>query len=195
MLLWDVDTQIDFLNPQGRLCVPGAESIIPNLARLTRYAAEKPCPLISSACAHRPGDPELNVFGQHCMAGTPGQEKVPQSVLPSRYIVPNRWIELPDIRAFQQVIIEKQAFDPFTNPNTGAVLQQLGSNLNIALYGVVTEICVAATANRLLQLGHRVLLITDAIYALDAAKAANFIQDFQSRGGAFLTTDQLTNTF
>jgi hypothetical protein len=63
MLLWDVDTQVDFLFPGGRLYVPGAESILPSLARLTAYARERHCPLISSVCAHRPGDPELNIYG------------------------------------------------------------------------------------------------------------------------------------
>lgn len=51
MLFWDVDTQADFLLPQGHLYVPGAESIIPNLARLTRYARREGVTLISSACS------------------------------------------------------------------------------------------------------------------------------------------------
>lgn len=192
MLCWDVDTQVDFLSPHGRLYVPGAESILPNLARLTQYAAGKRYLLISSACAHLPGDPELTTFGQHCMAGTPGQQKVSQSLLHSRYIVPNRRIELPDLKAFQQIIIEKQAFDPFTNPNTDAVLQQIGPALQITLYGVVTDICVAATADSLLARGHRVSLVMDAICALDVEKAARFVEDFQLRGGLVTTTDQVT---
>lgn len=193
MLFWDVDTQVDFLSPQGRLYVPGAESILPNLARLTRCAGEKHFPLISSACAHLPGDPELATFGQHCMVGTQGQQKVLQSLLPLRYIVPNHPIELPDLKTFQQVIIEKQAFDPFTNPNADAVLRQVGS-AQIVLYGVVTDICVAATADSLLARGRRVSMVMDAICALDTEKAAHFVEDFQSRGGRITNTDQVTKT-
>ena len=39
MLFWDVDTQADFIYPDGKLYVPGAESIVLNLDRLTARAA------------------------------------------------------------------------------------------------------------------------------------------------------------
>ncbi len=35
---WDVDTQADFLLPGGKLYVPGAETLLPNLERLTNEA-------------------------------------------------------------------------------------------------------------------------------------------------------------
>lgn len=57
MLFWDVDTQKDFLLPGGRLYVSGAEKIIPNLHELTVWAGARQVPIISSACAHQPGDP------------------------------------------------------------------------------------------------------------------------------------------
>ena len=34
-LFYDGDTQRDFFEPDGVLCVPGATRIVPNLARLT----------------------------------------------------------------------------------------------------------------------------------------------------------------
>jgi hypothetical protein len=37
-VFWDVDTQVDFMSPEGKLYVPGAETIAPNLGRLTDYA-------------------------------------------------------------------------------------------------------------------------------------------------------------
>jgi nicotinamidase/pyrazinamidase len=40
MVLWNVDTQVDFLSPGGRLYVPGAERIVPNLHLLTEWAAK-----------------------------------------------------------------------------------------------------------------------------------------------------------
>ena len=39
---FDVDTQLDFVLPAGALYVPGAESILPAVVRLNRWAAEKP---------------------------------------------------------------------------------------------------------------------------------------------------------
>jgi nicotinamidase/pyrazinamidase len=191
MLFWDVDTQTDFLLPGGHLYVPGSELIVPNLARLTNLACSIGVMLISSACAHLPGDPELKIYGQHCMAGTPGQQKVSETLLRNRRVIPNRPVELPNLHDFQQVIIEKQDFDVFTNPNTERVLQQFGSALHIVLYGVVTEICVASAALQLLHRGHRVELVHDATQAIDDGKASMFLQEFIEHGGEVTDTDKV----
>ena len=183
MFFWDVDTQVDFLDPGGRLYVPGSEKIVPNLRLLTAWASQQKIPVISSACAHQAGDPELEIYGQHCMAGTPGQQKIPQTLLPGRLVVANRPVTLPDLKPFQQVIIEKQAFDVFTNPHAEQVVQQFGRGLRIVLYGVVTEICVACAVRGLRDRGYQVELVSDAVTALDERKAAAFVEDFLARGG------------
>jgi nicotinamidase/pyrazinamidase len=191
MLLFDVDTQIDFLVPDGHLYVVHSENIRPHLRALTSFAAEQLVPLVSTACAHQPGDSELQVYGQHCMSGTPGQQKVPETVLPNHIVVPNRPLELPDLRTFQQVIMEKQDFDFATNPNSQQVLQQFGTALEIVLYGVVTEICVAAAARSLLQWGHKVSVVQDAVAGLDSAKAEAFAAELIGRGGRFVTVAEV----
>ena len=191
MLLWDVDTQVDFLDPAGRLYVPGAEKILPNLRRLTMWAGQYHLPVISSACAHEPGDPELQTYGQHCMVGTPGQQKVAESLLPNRFVVPNRPIQLPSLKGFEQVIIEKQAFDFATNPNSREVVRQFEGTPAIVLYGVVTEICVATAARSLFAISRKLWLVRDAIAELDAPKAESFIAEFTSRGGRLATTSQV----
>jgi nicotinamidase/pyrazinamidase len=192
MLLWDVDTQVDFLAPDGHLYVPGSEKIIPNLRRLTAWADQHHVPIVSSACAHRPGDSELRQYGQHCMIGTPGQQKVPGTLLQSRFVVPNQPVELPNLREFEQVIIEKQEFDFATNPNAGAILRQFAQISEVVLYGVVTEICVAAAARSLLAYGRKVSLVGDAVAELDRTKAEAFVAEFTSRGGTLITTSQVT---
>jgi nicotinamidase/pyrazinamidase len=195
MLFWDVDTQVDFLARDGRLYVPGSEKIIPNLRRLTAWAGQQNIPVISSACAHQPGDPELRTYGDHCMTGTPGQQKIAETLLPTRFVMANRPLKLPDLKSVQQVIIEKQAFDVFTNPNTEQVLRQFGENLRIVMYGVVTEICVACAASALLDRGHRVELVTDAVAALDEEKSKAFLRNFVSREGKLThVTDILEET-
>jgi nicotinamidase/pyrazinamidase len=188
VIFWDVDTQKDFLIPGGGLYVRGAEKILANLHELTVWAGAHQIPIISSACAHRPGDPELKTYGEHCMAETPGQQKVPETLLPSRFTVPNYQIELPHVKFFQQIVIEKQQFDVFTNPNTDEVVHQFGPRLLILLYGVTTDICVAHAANSLLERGHRVELVTDAVAALDEKKATTFLDSFRKRGGILVNT-------
>ena len=50
---------------------------------------------------------------------------------------------------YEQIILEKQELDVFSNPNTHQLLERLGTVREIVLYGVVTEICVARTGRGL----------------------------------------------
>lgn len=51
-LLWDVDTQFDFMHPAGKRYVPGSETIISNLQRLTAFTAQHGIPIVASTDAH-----------------------------------------------------------------------------------------------------------------------------------------------
>jgi nicotinamidase/pyrazinamidase len=187
-IFWDVDTQRDFIEPGGKLYVAGAETIVPNLKRLTDWAAAHRALVIASMCAHHDGDPEFAQYGPHCLEGTPGQQKVPQTVLPDHLIVPNRSVELPQgLQSFRQIVIEKDKLDVFSNPNVAALLDRLGREREVVLYGVVTEICVAFTARGLIARGFRVNCVTDAIRALNEANARQFLEEIV-RAGAQLTT-------
>jgi len=191
-IFWDVDTQADFIHPDGQLYVPGAEKILPNLARLTRWAQEHKVLIVASADAHREGDEEFQLYPPHCLAGTPGQKKVPETLLEKPTVIPNRPTELPpDFAAAGQIILEKQKFDVFTNPNTEPLLARLGRDVEITLYGVVTEICVAAAARGLLERGYRLRLVRDAIQHLDAARARALVEEVERRGGRLVSTDEV----
>lgn len=178
--------------PGGKLYVPGAEEIIPNLARLTSWAEQHGILTIASMCAHREGDPEFSQFPPHCLVGTTGQKKIPETVFMRQYVVPNEPVELPPgLRDEGQVIVEKQQFDVFTNPNTEALLSRIGGPGAVVLYGVVTEICVACAARGLLDRGFKILLVRDAIHHLDEAKGRATVDEIQSRGGVSVTTDEV----
>ncbi len=79
-VFWDVDTQVDFMSPDGKLYVPGAETLAPNLGRLTDYAHANRITIIASADDHVMAHAEISetpdfqdTFPPHCMRGTPGQ--------------------------------------------------------------------------------------------------------------------------
>lgn len=191
-IFWDVDTQVDFIHPGGKLYVPGAETILPNLARLTGAAQRRQLLVVASMDAHQEGDEEFQQYPPHCLAGTPGQEKVLETRLPDPTIVPNRRVELPaELPVGGQVILEKQRFDVFTNPNTEPLLKRLGRETEIVLYGVVTEICVAAAARGLLAHGHPLRLVRDAIQHLDESKAQALLEEVERRGGRLVTTAEV----
>ena len=70
LVFFDVDTQNDFLYVAGALYVPGAESIVPRVAALNRYAAGAGIPLISTVDAHTENDPEFRDWPPHCVRGS-----------------------------------------------------------------------------------------------------------------------------
>ncbi len=192
VVFWDVDTQVDFMLPGGKLYVPGAESIIPKLQALALYARANHIPVISSADAHETGDPEFEHYGEHCLVDTPGQQKVPESLLPQRLTIPKQRLdEIPDLSAAEQVIIEKDKLDVFMNPNTDRVVNQLGRKLRVILYGVVTEICVSAAANGLLARGHEVYIVSDAVRHLDEPKAQAGTADLCRRGAKMTSSNEV----
>src|SRR5438034_6393444 len=65
--------------PGGKLYVPGAEKIIPNVNRLIEAARQGRTLLISSADAHQPDDAEFREWPPHCVKGTAGAELIPEA--------------------------------------------------------------------------------------------------------------------
>lgn len=194
LIFWDVDTQADFMLPEGKLYIPGAETIIPTLAKLTSWAASHRVLVVADVDAHRPDDEEFSQYPPHCLAGTDGQKKVPETTLSPQFTIPNRpGAELPDAARYQQIVIEKQTIDVFTNPNMEAFLAWLGRP-EIVLYGVVTEICVAAATRGLLDRGYRVTLVEDAIRHLDEEKGLAFLEEVRRRGGRIMAADPLLSS-
>ena len=127
LLFWDVDTQADFICPDGRLYVPGAEEIVPNLRRLTEWAAGNGVLVIASVDAHHPDDPEFRIYPPHCLVGTAGQRKIPETRLPHALIIPNQRVDLPeDLTGYRQLVLEKQQLDVFSNPNTRLAPGEIG---------------------------------------------------------------------
>jgi nicotinamidase/pyrazinamidase len=126
-VFFDVDTQLDFLYPAGALYVPGAEQIVANVARLNRYAADNSIPVISDIDAHAENDPEFRDWPPHCVAGTFGQGKPQSTLLEKRVVVSSKakLTEWPE--GIQQLLLEKQSLDAFSNPQLPGFLQTLGA--------------------------------------------------------------------
>jgi nicotinamidase/pyrazinamidase len=186
-VFFDVDNQLDFLYPAGSLYVPGAEQILPALARLTQFAKANQIQILSTADAHSENDVEFESWPPHCVIGTVGQQKaactiaVPQpSILSSL----SRSAAAPS----PQIIIEKQHTDCFTNPNLMPLLTHIAAERYV-VYGVVSEICVRHAALGLLQQTRaRIELVTDAIRHLDSGAYESMLTEFKERGGVLTTT-------
>ena len=137
VVFWDVDTQHDFMDASGKLYVPDAESIKPNLKRLTDYAHERGIRIVATADDHEPGHRELSAtpdfretFPEHCMRGTPGASKIPETALAAPVVVepsPTPREQLTRLLHTRDgdVLIRKHWFDVFTNPNADIVIDAL----------------------------------------------------------------------
>jgi nicotinamidase/pyrazinamidase len=196
VIFWDVDTQVDFMLPGGKLYVPGAEKLIPNLKKLTDAARQGRVFIIGDACTHTPDDPEFAQFPPHCIRGTPGAEIIPETRAEKVLFVPNRvGAAIPaNLSEFQQVILEKQTLDVFDNPNTQRVLERVAgftdADAEIFVFGVVTEYCVRLAAKGLLNRGRRVAFISDAIETLNAEDGRKTIEELTSLGVRLVTTEE-----
>src|SRR6266481_5082980 len=196
VIFWDVDTQVDFMLPGGKLYVRGAEKLIPKLKRQTDAAREGRVFIIGDACTHAPDDPEFDRFPRHCVRGTPGAEIIPETRADKVLVIPNRaHAAIPeDLSEFQQVILEKQTLDVFDNPNTEKVLERVAgftrADAEIFVFGVVTEYCVRLAAKGLLGRGRRVALVSDAIETLQAEDGRKTLEELTSLGARLVTTEQ-----
>lgn len=168
----DVDTQIDFIFPAGALYVPDAERILPEIARLNRWASDNGIPLISTMDAHSENDPEFAAWPPHCISGTWGQRK------PEPTLVAN------------QRFVRKQALDCFTSADMEPALREAGAERYV-VYGVVTEFCVRHAVLGLLARGARVEVVTNAILHIDESSMRATFDEITRLGGVLVSASDV----
>ena len=205
-VFWDVDTQVDFMLPHGKLYVAGAETIIDNLAALTAFAHERRIRIIASSDNHDPADAELSdapdfqeTFPPHCLRGTPGQARIPQTTLREPLVVePEDKVaavlgELGDHRG--DILFHKRYFDVFTNANAAPVVDALGI-AEVVLYGVALDVCNRYAVEGLLSRhpGIAITVVADAVRAIDERGRDALFSAWRSRGVAVTTTAEVIGT-
>ena len=178
ILFWNVDTQIDFVEPHGKLYVKGAEQLKPVLKRITDYAAHHKIRVINTCDFHLINSQELSLnpdfvtsFPEHCMAGTSGAEFISETKPELPAIVD--WMthmailpQLANANQFRNIVIRKDAFDVFEgNPYTTKIVTLIKPE-KVFVYGVSTNVCVDKAVCGLVQLGYKVLVFEDAIKEL-----------------------------
>jgi nicotinamidase/pyrazinamidase len=199
-VLWDVDTQFDFMLPAGKLYVPGAEKTVPAMKRLVEAARAAGIVHVASADDHELIDAEISrepdyrtTYPPHCLRGTRGARKIPETeqeepvpitleLLPESYLVGREFLLL------------KKHFDVFTNPNTELLLERLRPD-QIVVFGVATDVCDDATIRGLLSRGLRVLFVEDAARGLDDERVALSTAFWREQGVEFTTAEVIAGTF
>jgi nicotinamidase/pyrazinamidase len=200
-VLWDVDTQVDFMEPSGKLYVPGAKEIASALELLVDAGRAARVVHVASADDHELTDPEIsdapdfaNTYPPHCLRGTRGAEKIletkqrdplPLSIVPFPPGLIPRLVE-----GKREILLLKKNFDVFTNPNADALLGVLDPD-EIIVFGVATDVCDDAAIRGFLQRGRRVLFVEDAAKGLDEARTAACLAAWRDAGVQFATVEEV----
>jgi nicotinamidase/pyrazinamidase len=189
-LLWDVDTQIDFVHADGKLAVPGAEAAVAAMAELVSWARAEGIPHVASADDHELTDSEISetpdwsvTYPPHCLRGTRGAEKiaetkqedpVPLGLSP----VPNHFLR------GREFVLLKKSFDVFTNPHADRLLELLDPE-EVIVFGVATDVCDDAAIRGLLDRGRTVTFVEAASRGLDETRTAACTASWRERGVRF----------
>ncbi|HLY86229.1 MAG TPA: isochorismatase family cysteine hydrolase [Gaiellaceae bacterium] len=199
-ILWDVDTQADFIEPGGKLHVPGAEETKPAMAQLVAAARAAGVVHVASADDHELSDPEISeqpdfesTWSPHCLRGTPGAEKIAETrqldPLPLPLVPVPAAILRRRLEGRREILIPKKHYDPFTNPNAETMLDALAPD-EILLFGVATDICGDATVRALLRRGRRVTFVEDAARGVDESRVASCLAAWREAGVGFTTAKE-----
>jgi nicotinamidase/pyrazinamidase len=200
-VLWDVDTQVDFMLPHGKLYVPGAEETIPAMRRLVEAARAAGVVHVASADDHELSDPEIaddadfqNTYPPHCLRGTTGAEKIPET----KQVDPLPLALLPYppglipalVEGHRELLLLKKNFNVFTNPNADPLLDALDPE-EIVVFGVATDVCDDAAIRGFLQRGRKARFVEDAARGLDEERVAACTAFWRAREVEFTTVDEV----
>ena len=200
-ILWDVDTQVDFMEPDGKLSVPGAADVVPAMERLVEAARAAGVVHVASADDHELTDPEIsempdwqNTFPPHCLRGTRGAEKIPatkqRDPLPLTLMPypPELLVEL--IANRRELLLLKKSVYVFTNPNADPLLDALDPD-EIVVFGVATDVCDDTAIRDFLRRGRRVVFVEDAARGLDEQRTAACTAFWREGGVEFSTVEEV----
>lgn len=208
-IFWNVDTQNDFMNPEGKLYVKGAESIKENIKMLTRFANSAGFKMINTLDMHVKGDEELsdnpdfiNTFPEHCMRGSEGAYLIEENRIAdsSRMIFPvdnlhSYEITKEIVASTRNIHIHKNKFNVFEgNINTenifNALVEMYGKGLRIVVFGVALDVCVKAVLDEFTKRSVESVLITDATKNLPTSNFDELVDYFKKTGAVDIKTSK-----
>lgn len=165
-----IDMLHDFVD--GALANPRAQAILPSLQRLLEHARREGWVVVFSNDAHEPGDRELQVWGEHAMAGTPGAQVVEQ-LRPE----PDRG----------DLVVPKRLYGAFDDTDLDASLRARGVD-EVVLAGQHTHICVRHTSYGAFRQGYAITVPRDAVCTFEGVDEEQALDYLSSVYGARITT-------
>jgi nicotinamidase/pyrazinamidase len=153
-----VDVQNDFL-PGGALAVPAGDAVVPVLNRYIARFDQQKLPILATRDWHPSVHCSFREQGgpwpPHCVAGTPGADLARGLALPARAQLISKATRP-----------ESDAYSGFQGTDLAARLRELGCR-RVFIGGLATDYCVRATALDALAAGFEVVVLQDAIRAVE----------------------------
>jgi nicotinamidase/pyrazinamidase len=153
-----VDVQNDFL-PGGSLAVSRGDEVVPVLNRYLQIFAAQNLPIYATRDWHPQRHCSFRAQGgpwpPHCVADTRGAGYAAELRLPSSTVIISK-----------ATTVEQDAYSGFQG--TDLVARLSAANIRrLFVGGLATDYCVLNTVRDALQFGYQVLLLSDAIRAVD----------------------------
>jgi nicotinamidase-related amidase len=199
-IFYDINTQRDFILHDGKFHIEGAENLVSKWKAITDLARDQKVQIVCSVDCHVPGDTQLKSWGgpypDHCMAGTPGQQKIAETAPLNSLTLENREYTPDEIQKVLdhegEIVFRRQQFEQLAhNPHLSAILRLvLRPYQDIVMYGVYTEACVAREITALIGVGPKLHLITDAV-AVVGGESPTFNEKLQQEGVELISFDDL----
>ena len=142
-----VDMIHDFVD--GKFGSENAKKIVPRIKDLIEKARRKGVLIVYTRDSHKPGDPELKIWGEHAMEGSKGSEVV-EDLAPTQ----------------GDFVVSKTTYDSFFNTELERILKDCGIK-NVYIVGVATDICVLHTAFGAFARGFNVFIVKDCVASIN----------------------------
>jgi len=181
-----VDVQRDFL-PGGALAVAGGDAIIPALNACAQAFAAAGLPVFATRDWHPPQHCSFRAQGGpwpvHCVAGTAGAEFPAELALPDTARVISKG-----------ALATEEAYSGFQGTDLAEQLRALGCR-RLFVGGLATDYCVRATAKDALRSGFAVVVLEDAIGAVDvhAGDGARALAELRAHGAGMARWNQVAS--
>lgn len=179
-----VDVQNDFL-PGGSLAVPQGDAVIPVLNRYLAAFAARALPVFATRDWHPANHCSFKARGgiwpAHCVAATHGADFAPALALPQVAAIISK-----------AATPEADAYSGFGGTDLAARLRA-GRVTRLFIGGLATDYCVLNTVRDALTEGFEVLLLADAIRAVDVGPGdgARAEQEMQQLGARIVRYEDL----
>ena len=153
-----VDMLKDFIYPEGALPISETSKLIENLENLVKTARRREVPVIFVCDSHRVGDREFEDWPPHAIIGTKGAEVIDELK--------------PEPKDF---IVYKRRFSGFYMTDLELLLCELEVK-ELFVTGVLTDICVLATALDSKIRGFKTYVVEDCCKSVSIERHENALR-------------------